>query len=120
MTSRNNKESTGPKDPPLDYFDLSYVTPLLTAATLEERALVPFEMGGPLKLAAGGAQSAGHFARRIIFEKFFKTLNVDFDTAAPIGSHRVTPNGPIITLSSGLPWGPWRTCHAYSTLPFCP
>jgi hypothetical protein len=80
MSSKRRQEQEGPQDPPLDIFDLSYVTPLLTASTLEERPNVPFQIGGILKSAVGLTQRAGHFARRISFEKFFKPLMYDFET----------------------------------------
>lgn len=79
--SRNKQQAQeAPQNPPLDYFDLSYVTPALTAKTLEEKPHIPFRMGGAMKSAAGLTQRAGHFARRISFEQFFKTQMHDFET----------------------------------------
>ena len=67
--------------PPLDYFDLSYVTPLLTAHTLQEQAFTPFHMGGALRAASAVSQRSGHLARRLVFEKFYKTFVTDLETA---------------------------------------
>lgn len=65
--------------PPLDYFDLSYVTPLLTAHALSDRPHVPFRMGGLLKAGGALSQRAGNTVRRLVFEQFFKTFATPLD-----------------------------------------
>lgn len=80
MSSKKSRQQDAPQNPPLDFLDLSYVTPALTARTLEEQPHIPFRMGGAVKSAAALSQNAGHFVRRLAFEQFYKTQMHDFET----------------------------------------
>ncbi len=63
--------------PPIDFLDLSYFMPLMTAAALKESAAFPISYGGPLKMLATLAQPLGSLARRQTFERFVKVLMVN-------------------------------------------
>lgn len=79
MANKKNETAQNGGAPPLDFFDLSYVTPVLTAHALSERPHVPFHIGSLLKAGGALAQRGGNAARRIVFEKFFKTFATPLD-----------------------------------------
>lgn len=60
--------------PAVDFLDLSYLMPLLSAATLNEKAEYPFKFGGGLKMSAFAGQSLGRLPRWQVYERFARTL----------------------------------------------
>ena len=127
MSSKSNGASAGAPAPPVDYLDLSCVTPLLTAHTLDEKPYSPFQMGGPLRLASAAAQRSGHLVRRLIFEKFFKTLAVSEDTALQYPGAMVAnwfaslyPKRPYHHIILGPPLGAMAYLSSVLDAPFLP
>jgi len=98
MSSKSNGASAGAPAPPVDYLDLSSVTPLLTAHTLDEKPYSPFQMGGPLRLASAAAQRSGHLVAKVSNLGYWygdKVLIKDFSTQIMRGDKIgiIGPNG---------------------------
>jgi hypothetical protein len=72
--------------PGIDFLDLSYLMPLLCAASLKESTDHPFQYGSIFKLGGSLRQSAGKVVRRHAYEQFVNTMMTTQEEAEDVRS----------------------------------
>ncbi len=75
--------------PAIDFLDLSYLIPMLCAASLKESAEHPFKYGSFFALGKTVTQSAGKFSRWRAYENFVRMLMVTQPEAEDVRSEDV-------------------------------
>ncbi len=75
--------------PAVDFLDLSYLMPLVSAATLKDSGEPPLIFGSPLRIGASAAQAAGRLTRGVAYEMFVRSLMSTFHEAIDVRSANV-------------------------------
>jgi hypothetical protein len=82
------KKRTFGGTPAIDFLDLSYFMPIMTAAALKDSPKYPFTFGGSLRMAADVSYPAGRLLRWYVYEKFLRTLMATSHEAEGVNSER--------------------------------
>lgn len=74
--------------PGIDFMDLSYSMPLMSAAALKEKPDFPFSYGGNLKLQADLSHYMGRLPRWMVYEKYVSSMMVNRHEAEDVDSEK--------------------------------
>lgn len=72
----------------MDFLDLSYIMPIMTAACLNEKADFPFSYGGPLRMQAAMSRNMGKFLNWQAYERYVVSLMTNRHEAEDVDSEK--------------------------------